>query len=147
MKDGHLNKCKGCSKKDVIENRKNEYEYYVDYDKKRFQEPDRRAYSYKKVQEFKEKNTKKSSEYNKTHYLKSKDHKRDYLKMYRKENPEKYKAHRKVYYAIKTGKLFKEPCAVCGNKDVHAHHEDYSKPLDVIWLCVKHHMHEHIALE
>lgn len=56
-----------------------------------------------------------------------------------KKYPERRKAHRKVYYALKTGKLKKEPCKVCRSEKVHAHHEDYSKPLEVIWLCPIHH--------
>lgn len=41
--------------------------------------------------------------------------------------------------AIKYGKLFRLPCSICGNIKAQAHHEDYSKPLDVIWFCSKHH--------
>ena len=61
---------------------------------------------------------------------------------WRKNNPGAKDAHSKVYYALKTGKLTKTPCSHCGNKKVEAHHEDYSKPLDVIWLCRScHRMH------
>ena len=40
---------------------------------------------------------------------------------------------------IKKGYIKKEPCAVCRNELVHAHHLDYSKPLDIMWLCREHH--------
>lgn len=49
--------------------------------------------------------------------------------------PDKQKAQGKVAYAIKKGTLVKEPCIVCGRKDSQAHHEDYTKPLQVKWLC------------
>jgi hypothetical protein len=57
-------------------------------------------------------------------------------------------ARDKVYNAIKTGKLLKQPCEVCGKsleiaKTAHAHHEDYNKPLEVIWLCRTHHAERH----
>lgn len=49
----------------------------------------------------------------------------------------------RAYYlcskAIKNGELVRKPCVVCGNEISEIHHEDYSKPLDVIWLCDKHH--------
>jgi hypothetical protein len=32
---------------------------------------------------------------------------------------------------------------VCGDPDAHAHHEDYSKPLEVRWLCTQHHNEAH----
>ena len=52
-------------------------------------------------------------------------------------------ARRKVHSAIKAGRLAREPCEVCGSSVVHAHHDDYNKPLDVRWLCPKHHREHH----
>ena len=52
--------------------------------------------------------------------------------------PEKYRARTKVGNAIRDGRLIRKPCEVCGQK-AHAHHEDYSKPLDVRWFCPLHH--------
>lgn len=60
--------------------------------------------------------------------------------------PERIKARHKVSNAIRDGKLFKTACAVCGNIKVEGHHEDYSKPLEVIWLCRKHHVEADEAL-
>lgn len=54
--------------------------------------------------------------------------------------PEKYAARQKVLIAVRNGSLVKQPCKECGALKVEAHHPDYSKPLDVIWLCKKHHM-------
>ena len=34
-------------------------------------------------------------------------------------------------------------CSVCGADDAEAHHADYAAPLDVIWLCPKHHAEQH----
>lgn len=51
---------------------------------------------------------------------------------------------RRVYRAaINSGALVPEPCVVCGRENVDGHHEDYSKPLDVIWLCRMHHRWRH----
>lgn len=66
------------------------------------------------------------------------------LKKYRAKYPEKTKAHNAVSNAIREGKMKSEPC-FCGAK-AHAHHDDYSKPLDVIWLCPKHHSEHHVKL-
>lgn len=62
-----------------------------------------------------------------------------------KKNPEKRSAHDRAMYAVKTGKLVRPSscekcCVVC---KPHAHHEDYSKPLDVVWLCAKCHFYLH----
>jgi len=52
--------------------------------------------------------------------------------------------HSAVTKALKNGSLKKQPCAVCGTTDeVHAHHGDYSRPLDVVWLCPNHHAEKH----
>lgn len=53
------------------------------------------------------------------------------------------RAHTQVY--IKRGKILIMPCWICGNK-AEAHHEDYTKPKDVIWLCRPHHLELHKIL-
>lgn len=59
-----------------------------------------------------------------------------------KESPEKLAARRIVNKAIRAGKLVRGNCW-CGLIG-QAHHEDYAKPLDVIWLCAVHHKQEHM---
>ena len=61
-------------------------------------------------------------------------------------NKHKRQAQKKVQNALIVGKLKRQPCKVCGEMKVHAHHEDYTKPLDVMWLCVKHHAERHVEL-
>jgi hypothetical protein len=61
-------------------------------------------------------------------------------------NKLKKTTHGKVCRALKSGKLTRQPCQVCGEMRVQAHHEDYSKPLDVMWLCTKHHAERHVEL-
>lgn len=111
MADGYLNKCKGCSKKDVMSNRESKVDYYRGYDAKRQQDPERRK------------------------------KKAVYLKRFRQKNSLMNAAHCKVQRAIKKGILIRGNCSMCNaTEDIHAHHEDYSKPLEVIWLCVKCHI-------
>jgi len=62
-------------------------------------------------------------------------------KAWREKNKEKLKnktdTHKLVMYAVKLGILSKpKECSKCGQmKRIEGHHEDYSKPLEVIWLC------------
>lgn len=58
---------------------------------------------------------------------------------WKRRNPEKYKAQKMVFVAVRNGTLKRYPCDVCGNPKSEAHHEDYSKPLEVDWYCKKHH--------
>jgi len=44
---------------------------------------------------------------------------------------------------VSIGKVDKLPCEVCGIEKTEAHHDDYTKPLDVRWLCRKHHVEHH----
>lgn len=45
--------------------------------------------------------------------------------------------------AIIAGRLVRQPCEVCGNVTVDAHHDDYAKPMAVRWLCRLHHREHH----
>lgn len=40
--------------------------------------------------------------------------------------------------AVAAGHIHKESCAICGAQDTEGHHRDYSKPLEVVWLCDSH---------
>jgi hypothetical protein len=57
----------------------------------------------------------------------------------RRNHPIKVAARQMVRCALVCGVLKKQPCEVCGEVKVEAHHEDYSKPLEVNWLCNPHH--------
>lgn len=59
----------------------------------------------------------------------------------------KFEARWLTHRAIKAGKLIKQPCEQCGNVKVQAHHRDYDKPLDVMWLCATCHRHIHAQAE
>ena len=52
---------------------------------------------------------------------------------------QKLQARSDARHAVRDGVLIKQPCEVCGSIEVVKHHDDYSKPLDVRWLCRKHH--------
>jgi hypothetical protein len=50
----------------------------------------------------------------------------------------KARSYLNVY--VRRGKIVRGPCEVCGRTDlIHGHHEDYTKPLEVRWLCRTHH--------
>lgn len=61
---------------------------------------------------------------------------------WRENHPDRYAAHIAVGNAVRSGALVKKPCEKCGSTQVHAHHDDYSKPLEVRWLCPEHHAEE-----
>lgn len=61
---------------------------------------------------------------------------------WRQEFPNRRRAQGQVQHALRAGRLTKQPCWVCGEKAV-AHHPDYDRPLDVVWLCQPHHKQAH----
>lgn len=68
---------------------------------------------------------------------------------YRKEVAEvrdkkKLHARRKVKEALKDGRLVRQSCMNCDDKLSHAHHQDYERPLEVIWLCAICHRSVHM---
>lgn len=99
-------------------------------------------------------------------YFKTVEEYRNYYREYRRKNKEKLLLYNKEYItnwrningrehdyardrlnsAVRNGKLKRLPCEKCGESKSHGHHEDYSKPLDVIWLCAIHHKERHTEL-
>lgn len=67
-------------------------------------------------------------------------------KLYYVRYPERKLAHAKTNAAVKAMKLARQPCEECGAQKTDAHHDDYSKPLDVRWLCRLCHAAHHIKL-
>ncbi|MGI8926781.1 MAG: hypothetical protein ACR2HN_09080 [Tepidiformaceae bacterium] len=57
----------------------------------------------------------------------------------------KVNARHRVHDAVGRGLLVREACQVCGLSGTEGHHDDYSKPLDVRWLCQIHHKAVHRA--
>lgn len=126
MSDGLLGKCKECTKADARNNYTLNRERYREYEKSRANLPHRifgrREYA--------------RSEHGKAVGNKCKI-------AYIERNPIKRAAHIAVGNAVRDGRLIKQPCEICGDEQVHAHHDDYAKPLEVRWLCNTHHNEWH----
>jgi hypothetical protein len=59
------------------------------------------------------------------------------------ETREKIRIRNFTRYYVKKGKIPKQPCAICKSPFTEAHHENYNKPFEVVWLCKKHHAKIH----
>jgi hypothetical protein len=78
-------------------------------------------------------------------YIKSKKGKESRKKANKKWNSlnkEKTIVHNKIKDLVYRGIITPKPCVKCGKK-AQAHHEDYLKPLEITWLCPKHHGERH----
>lgn len=73
------------------------------------------------------------------HYEEQKESQR----RYREKRPRARRATGMVRDALASGALVRQPCEICGDEKAQAHHDDYSKPLDVRWLCHDHHVDFH----
>ena len=117
MADGYINKCKDCTKNDVSKHRNENLEKVRAYDRARGKIPER---------------IKTNTEVNRA---------------WRQEDTRRSRAHNMVARAIRNGSLFRLPCVRCGEQKSLAHHEDYDKPLDVMWLCQPCHKQRHKELK
>lgn len=72
-----------------------------------------------------------------------KEHFRKALTKHRQRHPERNAARQAVNRALRAGQMWRLPCEVCGAGASQAHHDDYSRPLDVRWLCKPHHDEHH----
>lgn len=119
--------CKECRKAMVRANRAKNIEYYRGYDKKRFKDDPRVKARHARYA---------ASESGKAAAKRAKE---KYIEL----NPIKRAAHIMVGNAVRDGKIIKGVCEVCGDLDSHGHHDDYSLPLVVRWLCSIHHSDWH----
>lgn len=129
MADGHLNKCIECTKKESDDR-------FIELSKDPnfiLSERERNRQRYHRLG-YKEK------------YECRGEQKKQIDQRYFENNPEKRKAHIIIGNALRDGKITKELCEKCGDPETQAHHDDYSKPLEVNWLCVKHHNDRHVEL-
>lgn len=58
-------------------------------------------------------------------------------------NRQKQLARSAAYRRLKKGIIVKESCKLCSNPEVEMHHPDYSKPNDIVWLCIACHNEIH----
>lgn len=117
MADGHLNKCKQCTKNDVNKHREKNLDRIRAYDRERGKNAKR---------------IKMNTEI---------------TKMWRIEDRRRQRAHSAVAHAIKNGSIIRMPCVRCGEAKSVGHHEDYDKPLEVVWLCQPCHKLRHKEIE
>ena len=72
-----------------------------------------------------------------------------YMREWRKKHPltdeQKRRDNCRSYAGVylRRRALTREPCFVCDGADVEMHHPDYAEPLNVVWLCRKHHLWLH----
>lgn len=117
MADGHLNKCKECTKSDANKHRSDNLEKIRAYDRERGKL---------------------------AHRIKQRI---EVTRAWRAEDKRRQKAHSAVSAAIRNGRIQRQPCIRCGEVKSLAHHEDYDKPLEVMWLCQPCHKQRHKELK
>jgi hypothetical protein len=118
-------KCKECIKKAATKNRLEKIEYYRSYDRMRGSQPHRVA---------------ARSEYRETDAYRYSHAKAN--EKYKSLRPKMATARNAVSNALRDMKITRQPCFMCG-QDAEAHHADYDRPLDVVWLCDSHHKETH----
>lgn len=124
--DGRMRICKECHKSNVRTNYRENIGHYREYERSRAMLPHR-----VKVRAAYQATTEGREAVRRAH-LRSNE-----------RFPERRAARVIAGNAIRNGALVQQPCEVCGATKVDAHHDDYSQPLNVRWLCRKHHREHH----
>lgn len=129
-KDGRQHQCKACKVAYPLEWRRANPEKHQELMR-----------CFRAKESTKEKERQYSREYNARHRDRLAKARREWVARY----PEKVAAHAAVERALKSGKLVRaDSCERCGTSAaLDGHHPDYSKPLEVEWLCRKCHRAEH----
>lgn len=125
MADGLLGKCKECTKSDSRSRQESKRAEIKAYDRQRSSLPHRVS---------------ARAEYAATDRGRAA---RKVAAMNYQADKDKYVAHYSLTNAVRDGRVKRQPCDMCGDPKSQGHHSDYSKPLDVTWLCEKHHKAAH----
>ena len=96
-----------------------------------------------RLRDWREKNPEKARAQSLRNLEKHKEEFYEQRRLKARSEPEKSYARNQLNYAIKTGKVARKVCGECGNEKAEGHHPDYSKPLEVQWLCRRHHLRHH----
>jgi hypothetical protein len=72
--------------------------------------------------------------------------KTEYIRRYKKNNPDKVIARSRSRSFVRRGVIEKKPCETCGCDKSEIHHNDYSEPTDIKFLCKQCHQSQHIGL-
>ena len=137
MADGYLNICISCIIKSTKDYRNKNIKKIQEYDRQRGRTESSKKRRLEYITRLKEKEPERYREMRKKATTKS-----------RKKYNEKYTAWLKVCIALKNGTITKPQFyEICGNaKELEAHHADYSKPLNVQWLCDSCHKKTHVEI-
>ena len=128
MADGRLNSCKKCRKEYGRQQRTKGLTRLID--RRKYLKLKKERPQLWKARQIRNKETSRESRRKAQHRQLEK-------------HPERSRIYSRVQRAIKSGDLIRKPCEVCTNPDSHAHHDDYRKPLVVVWLCAQHHKDRH----
>jgi hypothetical protein len=142
MSDGHLNKCKECTKKDANAHRQANLERVRSYDRLRGSQPHRVAarIEYAKSDRGRTMHSKACAAYRLRHASPN-----PRIVLDAATRAARRRARVALGNAIRDGKVARWPCEVCGAK-AHAHHPHYDAPLLVTWLCPSHHKQAHALI-
>lgn len=66
----------------------------------------------------------------------------DYDGYKEEERAKRRKARSELNHYLRDKHIERKPCEVCGAK-AEAHHDNYDEPLQVRWLCFRHHREWH----
>lgn len=101
--------------------------------------------SRRRNREYVARNRERFNAYNKQWRQENRDRFRLWDRAYRQRDKErtKQRARDRVLRAVRSGRLARGLCEVCGAAETQAHHDDYSQPLVVRWRCQEHHAQLH----
>ena len=126
-RDGHQNQCRACQKAEYRRNRRSHIArrkcYYLTH----------KAQEDRRTAEWRRRNA------DRVKAIRIRQH-----RLY----PDKIIARDVVAQSVRSGRMQPQPCVICrSSSHLEAHHLDYSKPLDVRWLCRQHHVRIHRLIQ